>query len=66
VPAAEVIDGDVVGDLEQPAGEFELRSIPIDVVEDLYECFLGQVLGGLAIPHHPIDEREYRALVPFD
>src|ERR1700741_3498306 len=54
---AQVIDGDVVGDLKQPAREFELGPVPVDVVEDLYEGFLGQVFGGLLVKHHPIDER---------
>src|SRR5689334_10215435 len=62
----EIIDGDVVGDLEQPTRKFELGPVTIDVVEDLDEGLLRQVFGGLAIAHHPVDKREHRALVPFD
>src|SRR5688572_9934072 len=63
---AKVIDGDVVGDLEQPAGEFELGAITVDVVEDLDEGLLREIFGGLVIAHHPIDERIDRPLVPLD
>ena len=61
-----MVDGDVVGDLEQPAREFELGPVAIDVVEDLHEGVLREVFGGLVVAHHPIDEREHRALVASD
>ena len=61
--AAEMIDGDVVGDLEQPAREFELGPVAIDVVQDLDEGVLREVFGGLPIAHHAEDQREDGSLV---
>src|SRR5262249_25154746 len=61
-----MIDGHVVGDLEQPARKLELGPIPIDVVEDLDERVLREVLGELAIAHHAIDQRDSVPLVPSD
>ena len=49
----QMIDRDVVGDLEQPARELELRPVAVDVVQDLDERVLRQVLGQLAIADHP-------------
>src|SRR5829696_5972773 len=62
--AAQMIDRDVVGDLEQPGRELELRAIAIEVREHLDEAVLGQVLRELPIAHHAEDQREHRALVP--
>ena len=61
-----MVDRDVVRDLEEPAGELELRAVPIDVVEDLDEGVLGEIFGDLAIPHHPEDQREDRPFVSTD
>ena len=61
-----MIDGDVVGDLEQPARKFELRPIPVDVVQHLDERVLRQIFGQLAVANHPVDQREHRPLVPSD
>jgi len=66
LPPAQVIDGDVVGDLEQPAGEFELGPVAIDVVEDLDERFLREIFGGLGVAHHAIYERENGSLISLD
>jgi hypothetical protein len=63
LPAAQMIDRDVVRDLEQPGGELELRPIAIEVRQHLDEAVLRQVLGELAIAHHPEDQREDRSLV---
>ena len=62
----ELIDGEVVGDLEQPAREFELRGVAIDVVERFDERVLRQLLGRLAVADHPVDKREHGTLVPAD
>src|SRR5687767_4709264 len=62
-PLPQMVDGDVVGDLEQPARELELGPVAIDVVQHLDEAFLRQVLGGIAIPDHAKHEREDRPLV---
>ena len=62
--AAQVIDRDVVRDLEQPAREFELGPVAIDVVEDLDERFLRQVLGRLPVAHHAENQRKYGPLIP--
>jgi hypothetical protein len=61
-----MIDCDVVGDLEQPTRQLELGPVAIDVVQDLDEGVLGEILGNLAIPHHPEDQRENGALVSTD
>ena len=66
LPPPQMIDGDVVGDLEQPARELELRPVPVDVVQDLDEGVLREILGELAIADHAIDQREDRALIPAD
>src|SRR2546423_7589729 len=66
LPATQMIDGDVVGDLEQPARELELRPVAIDVVEDLDERFLREVFGGLLVAHHPEYEREHWSLASLD
>jgi hypothetical protein len=59
-----MVDGDVVGDLEQPARQLELRPVAVDVVEDLDKSLLGEVLGGLPIADHAKDQREDRSLIP--
>src|SRR3954451_5151763 len=64
LPAPQVIDRDVVGDLEQPARKLEFGAVAVDVVQDLDESVLRQILGELAIAHHAIDERENRSLIP--
>ena len=64
--AAEMIDGDVVGDLEKPTGELELRPIPVDVVQYLDEGVLREILGEFTIANHPVDEREHRTFVSAD
>jgi demethylmenaquinone methyltransferase / 2-methoxy-6-polyprenyl-1,4-benzoquinol methylase len=64
--AAEMIDRDVVGDLEQPGGELEVRSVAIEMGEDFDEGVLGQILGELTVAHHAEDEREDRPLVSLD
>ena len=61
-----MVDRNVVGDLEQPARQLELRTIAIDVVEDLDEGVLRQVLGDFAVPHHAEDQRKDRALITTD
>ena len=61
-----MIDRDVVGDLEQPAREFELGPIAIDVVQHFDEGFLRQIFGGLLLAYHAINEREHRPLVALD
>jgi len=61
-----VIDGDVVGDLEQPAREFELGPVAIDVVEDLDERFLREVFRRLVVAHHTVYERENGSLIALD
>ena len=62
----QVIDRHVVGDLEEPARKLELGPVPVDVVQHLDEGVLRQILGQLAIAHHPVDQREDRPLVPPD
>src|SRR5665647_1277578 len=52
---AKVIDGDVVGDLEQPARKLELGAVAVDVVQDLDEGVLRQVFRGFPVAHHPED-----------
>src|SRR5450830_49875 len=64
--AAEMIDRDVVRDLEQPAREFELGPISVDVVQYLDEGFLREVLGGLIVAHHAVYEREHGSLIALD
>ena len=58
-----MIDGHVVRDLEQPARELELGRVAVDVVQRLDERVLRELLGGLAVAHHPEDEREHGPLV---
>ena len=58
-----MIDRDIVRDLEQPAGKLELRSVAIDVVQDLHECVLREILGELPIAHHAEDQRKYRPFI---
>ena len=58
-----MVDRDVVGDLEQPARELELRPVLVDVVQDLDERVLREILGGGAITHHPEDEGKDRSFV---
>src|SRR5688572_30448992 len=43
LPLPQVIDGDVVRDLEQPAREPELGAVPVDVIQDLDEGVLREV-----------------------
>ena len=64
VALSQVIDRDIIRDLEEPARELEVGAVPVDVVQDLYEGFLGQIFGELAIPDHAEDERKHRPLVP--
>src|SRR5688572_26995865 len=63
-PAPQVIDGGVVGDLENPRGKLEFGAVTLDGVQRFDECFLGEIFGQLAVPHHPVNEREDGALVP--
>ena len=58
-----MVDRHVVGDLEEPTRELELRPIAIDVVEHLDEGVLREILGELAIADHAIDQREDRTLI---
>lgn len=60
---SQVIDGDVVRNLEQPAREFELGAVSIDVIQDFDEGILRQVFGQLPVSHHAEDEGEHRPLV---
>lgn len=55
---AEMIDGEVVRDLEQPARELEFRTVAIDVVQDANERILREIFRGLAIADHAENERE--------
>jgi hypothetical protein len=66
IAAAQVIDGRVVADLEDPRGELVLRLVGLDRVQRLDERLLGQVLRELAVAYHPIEEREHRPLVATD
>lgn len=59
----QVIDRNVIGDLEQPAGELEFGPISVEVIEDLDEAVLGEIFGRFPVPHHSEDERKHRALV---
>ena len=61
--APEMIDGHVVGDLEQPARKLEFGAVAVDVIQDLDEGILRQILRRLPIAHHAIDERKYGPLV---
>jgi hypothetical protein len=58
-----MVDCEVIRDLEKPARELELGTVSIEVVQNLDEGFLREVLGHLAIAHHPEDERKNRALI---
>ena len=66
LPAPQVIDGRVVGDLEDPGGELELRPVRVDGVERLDERLLRQVLGQLPVAHHAEEQGEHRPLVAPD
>ena len=48
LPAPQVVDGDVVGDLEDPARELVLGTVRFDRVERLDEGLLGEILRLLA------------------
>ena len=63
---AELIDGQVVGDLEQPTRQLELGGVAVDVVERFDERVLRELLRGLAIAHHAVHEREHGPLVAAD
>src|SRR6476646_4379379 len=65
-PAAQVIDGRVVGDLENPGREFELGTIGVDRVKCLDEGLLGQILRQLPVSNHAEKEGEHRPLVAAD
>src|SRR6266851_2527675 len=60
---AQMIDGGVVRDLEDPGRELELGVVRADAVQDLDERLLGQVLGEGAVAHHAIQQRENGPLV---
>ena len=59
----QMIDRHVVGNLEQPTRELELRAIAIDVIQDLDEGILRKVLGELPIADHSVDQREDGPLI---
>src|SRR5471030_702304 len=61
-----MIDRHIVGDLEQPGGELEIRSVAIEMREDLDEGVLREIFGELAVAHHAEDEREDWPLVSLD
>jgi hypothetical protein len=71
-----VIDGVVIGDLEQPGGEPVVGIVAVEVVEGFDEGLLRQVLSLLTVPDHPVDQGEdgpsealeqfsIRRLIPF-
>ncbi len=66
LPLTQMIDRHVVGDLEQPRRELEVRAVAIEVREHLDEGVLREVFGQLPIADHAIDEREDGPLVPLD
>ena len=51
--AAEVIDGGVVRDLEDPGRELVFRPVAVQRIQHLDESFLGEVLREFPVPHHP-------------
>src|SRR6266550_3471108 len=63
LPAPQMIDRGVVGDLEDPGRELELGTIGLDGVERLDEGLLGEILRQLTIPDHAKEEGEDRTLV---
>ena len=63
---AQVIDGRVVGDLEDPGRELEFRTVGLDGVERLDEGLLRQILRQLPVAHHAVEQGEDRPLVAAD
>ena len=61
-----MIDGRVVGDLEDPGRELELGAVTSHGVQHFDEGFLGKVFGQLPVAHHAVDEGEDRPLVATD
>ena len=61
-----MIDGGVVRDLEDPAGELELGPIRPDRIQRLDEGFLREIFCELPVAHHAEDQREHRAFVAPD
>src|SRR6185295_14261235 len=63
---AQVVEGRVVGDLEQPAREAAGRVEGVEPAKGLQEDLLSDVLGRRGIAHHAHDQAEDRALVAHD